>query len=65
LNGRSVYHLAVTYPSGSSSAADAWIDSATRYVYLYQAHSNNGNHSIEYTIKFSRFNDPSIKIAPP
>jgi hypothetical protein len=65
LNGRSVYHLAVTYPSGSSSAADAWIDSATRYVYLYQAHSGNGNDSIEYTIKYSRFNDTSIKIEPP
>ncbi len=66
LNGRAVYHLAVTYSWGRLfSSADAWIDTGTYYPYLLEGHNGDGNDRIDGTIKFSRFNDPAIKIEPP
>jgi hypothetical protein len=66
LNGRAVYHLAVTYPWGHTfSSADAWIDTLSYYPYLLKGQRGDGNDRIDGTIKFSRFNDPAIKIEPP
>lgn len=65
LNGRPVYHLALSQTDNSFYSYDAWIDRATYYLYLVRARSDDGNNRTVYMVEFSRFNDPAIKIEPP
>jgi hypothetical protein len=55
-----------TAAGATSSQAEIWIDKATnRVVQIVSSTDVAGTGTVKVTMKFSRYNDPAIKIEPP